>query len=417
MSSEFKKLFQNRDFLKLWFSQIASQVTINMVNFALIARIFENTGSSVAVSFLWITYGLPALMIGPMVGPLIDLVSKRKILVFTNLFQAMAIFSYHLVKQKLFPLYTIVFVYSFLDQFYMPAEGASIPALVNKKLFSTANSLYSLTFQVSVLFGFALSGSLIAVLGSDSPFVIGSVLLLLATLAVYKLPSRETDKSPRSFGDYWRDLTYGYHYVRHQPLIYFPILLIMAFQTCFSIIAVVFPSYVNEVLHLAIRDASWVLVIPGGIGALVAALYVMPKLLAGVRKIKVIQLGLLEATAALFLLGAVAPYLGGLLRSALASFSAFLGGMAGILLLVPANTSIQEKTPAILRGRVYGSLTFLLTMAMVAPTLVAATISDVIGAQMMALVLTFISLLSFLVLRFEGQRFFDSSVALEKGDR
>lgn len=417
MNPEFKKLFQNRNFLKLWFSQMASQVTISMVNFALIARIFENTGSSVAVSFLWITYGLPALLIGPVVGPLIDLASKRKILVITNLLQAVAIFSYHLVKHKLFPLYTIVFVYSFLDQFYMPAEGASIPSLVPKKLLPVANSLYSLTFQVAVLFGFALSGSLIAVLGSDAPFVIGAILLLLAVLSVYKLPEREPARKPRSFGTYWRDLTYGYHYVRHQPLIYFPILLIMTFQMVFSIITVIFPSYVNNVLGLATRDTSWVLVIPGGVGAMVAAFYVIPRIFVRMRKIKVIQIGLLEAGVCLLLLGMIVPSLTGILRSGVAIFSAFLGGMAGILLLVPANTLIQEKTPTVLRGRVYGSLTFLLTMAVVAPTLVAATVSDVIGPQMMVLVLSIVALGSFMLIRFRGEVFLNSSFVSEEGGK
>ncbi|KKS90545.1 MAG: Major facilitator superfamily [Microgenomates group bacterium GW2011_GWA2_44_7] len=417
MSPEFNQLFKNANFLRLWFSQIASQVTINMVNFALIARIFENTGSSVAVSFLWITYGLPALLIGPIVGPLIDLASKRKILIVTNLLQAVAIFSYHLFKQKLFPLYTIVFVYSLLDQFYMPAEGASIPYHVPKKLLPVANSLYSLTFQAALLFGFALSGPLIVAFGADMPFVLGSILLILAALSVYKLPKKENGQRHRSFGAYWQDLTYGYSYVRHQPFILFPIILIMGFQTGFSIIAVIFPSYINDVLHLAIRDASWVLVIPGGIGALLAAFYILPKVLGSVRKIKVIELGLLAACACLLSLGIVVPTLGGIVRSGVASLSAVLGGIAGILLLVPANTVIQEQTPPSMRGRIYGSLTFLLTIAVVAPTLLAATISDVVGAQMLVLILATGALISFFLIKTKGEGFVNYHLnTLKKGE-
>lgn len=402
MDPQYIKLFKNKNFLKLWSSQIASQVTISMVNFALIARIFEQTGSSVAVSFLWITYGLPALMIGPIVGPLIDLASKRRILITTNVLQAIAIFSYHLVKQKLFPLYTIVFAYSFLDQFYLPAEAVSIPSLVPRSQLALANGLYSLTFQVSVLSGFALAGPLMAFLGSDVPFYLGSLLLLLAAWSVYKLPRKEPDRRPRSFGLYWKDLTYGYHYVRHQPFIYLPILFIMAFQTGFSIVAAVFPSYVSDVLGLAVRDASWVLVIPGGLGALLGAIRLIPYLQARMRKRQIIELGLGCGAFALLAFGALVPLLGAPFRSVLASLAAFLAGVAGILLVVPANTLIQEKTPAALRGRVFGSLTFLLTIAMVAPTLMAATISDVIGTQTMAVLLGVFTASFLLVSRLKG---------------
>lgn len=409
---QFSSLFKNRNFLRIWVSQVASQITISMVNFALIARIFEATGSSVAVSFLWITYGLPALLIGPFVGPLIDLVSKRKILIMTNLLQAVSIFSYHLVKNKLFPLYTIVFVYSFLDQFYLPAEAVSIPALVPKKKLGEANSLYSLTFQASFMAGFALAGPVIALLGPDSPFFMGAALLLLASLSVYGLPQREPDHRPRSFVAYWQDLTEGYQYVRDHPLIYLPILFITSFQTGFSIIAAVFPSYVSNLLHLAVRDASWVLVLPGALGALLAASYLLPRLQNKVRKIRVIEIGLGLAAVALLVMGIITSVLPLAGARLVASFSAVLAGMAGLFLIVPSNTLIQEQTPPALRGRVFGSLTFLLTIAMVAPTLMAATVADIIGPGVMA-VLMGLAAVSVLVLsRTKGEQILKSALPL-----
>lgn len=410
MNPEFKKLFRNRNFLKLWFSQIASQVTISMVNFALIASIFERTGSSVAVSFLWITYGLPALLIGPIVGPLIDLASKRKIMFASNLLQGIAIFSYLLIKQRLFPLYTIVFLYSLMYQFYSPAEASSIPGLVKRSDLPIANSLYLLTFQVSILFGFALAGPIIALLGADAPFLIGALLLLAAAASVYRLPEPILKRSRQSFGLYWKDLTYGYLYIRNHPLIYFPILFIMAFQTGFSIVAAIFPSFVKELLGLAVSDASWVLVIPGGIGALTSALLIIPKLVNKIRKIRIIELGLVLGTISLGSIGLLIPLIPEVFKPISAAVLALLAGMAGILLIVPANTLIQEQTPPNLRGRVFGSLAFLLTIAMVAPTLIAATITDVVGAQTMALLLSGLTLSVFLASKFKGEEFLNSAL-------
>lgn len=414
MNPEFVKIFRNQNFLKLWFSQIASQVTISMVNFALIARIFERTGSSVAVSFLWITYGLPALLIGPIVGPLIDLTSKRRIMFASNIFQGIAIFSYNLVKGKLFPLYTIVFLYSLMYQFYSPAEASSIPGLVKRSELPVANSLYLLTFQVSVLFGFALAGPIIAIFGSDSPFIIGAFLLLAAAISVSRLPPQEPKRKGQSFGLYWKDLTYGYLYVRNHPLIYFPILFIMAFQTGFSIIAAIFPSFVKELLGLAVQDASWVLVIPGGLGALTAAIYLIPRLVKKLRKIRIIEIGLTLGTISLGAIGLLIPIFPPILKPILAAVLALLAGIAGILLIVPANTLIQEQTPPNLRGRVFGSLTFLLTIAMVAPTLIAATITDVVGAQTMALLLAGFTFVVLVTSKLKGEEFLQSAIGESK---
>lgn len=397
--------------MRLWFSQIASQVTIAMVNFTLITRIFERTGSSVAVSFLWITYGLPALLIGPIVGPLIDLTSKRRIMIATNLFQAVAIFAYHLVKRKLFPLYTIVFLYSIMYQFYSPAEAASIPGLVKKSQLPLANSLYLLTFQVSVLFGFALAGPIITFFGSDAPFMIGTVLLILAALSVAQLPKQEPKRRAQSFGVYWKDLTYGYQFVRNHPLIYLPILFIMAFQTGFSIVAAIFPSFVKELLGLAVKDASWVLVIPGGLGALTAAVYLMPRLARRTRKLRIIQLGLALGAFGLAALGLIVPALSTSVKPIFAAFFTYICGIAGLLLVVPANTLIQEQTPPTLRGRVFGSLTFLLTIAMVAPTLIAATITDVIGPQIMALFLAVFSFSILVLSKIKGEAILRTAIS------
>jgi predicted MFS family arabinose efflux permease len=399
MDPQLKKLLANRDFLKLWISQIASQVTICMVNFTLIERIFEATGSSIAVSFLWITYGLPALLIGPIVGPLIDVTSKRRIMIATNVLQGLTIFSYQFIRGKIFPLYSIVFLYSFLDQFYMPSEAVSIPRIVPRSELPLANGLYSLTFQASLLAGFALAGPLIAFLGADSPFYLGAGLLFLAAIAVSYLPKYEEEHRHPSFAQYWKDLTYGYEYVRNHPLIYIPILMVTSFQIGIAVIAAVFPSYVRDVLGLAVRDASWELVIPGGVGVILASVVFVPRLLRRVRKIQVMKTGLIVAAISLLMFGFIIPLTPQWIRPVLAPLAAITGGVAGIFLLVPANTLIQEHTPNFLRGRVYGSLTFLLTIAMVAPTLVAATITDVIGSSSIIILLGLASLVGFFVSR------------------
>ena len=76
------------NFYLLWTSQILSQITINIMNFLLLARLYEITGSSIATSLLWVTYAIPTIFFGPIGASLADLISRRKTLMVTNFMQA-----------------------------------------------------------------------------------------------------------------------------------------------------------------------------------------------------------------------------------------------------------------------------------------------------------------------------------------
>ena len=75
----FQEIISQKNFLYLWASQILSQLTINIMNFLLLIRLFEATGSSVATSFLWVAYALPAIFIGPFASASIDMLERRKV--------------------------------------------------------------------------------------------------------------------------------------------------------------------------------------------------------------------------------------------------------------------------------------------------------------------------------------------------
>jgi hypothetical protein len=79
MFKEFKSFTKNPKFLYLWVSQILSQLTVNIMNFLLLAHLFETTKSSIAVALLWVAYSLPALIIGPIGAASVDLLSRRNI--------------------------------------------------------------------------------------------------------------------------------------------------------------------------------------------------------------------------------------------------------------------------------------------------------------------------------------------------
>jgi MFS family permease len=398
----FKKLLRDPSFVKLWISQALSQLTINLVNFSILTKIFEVTQSTIAVSLLWVAYSLPALFFAPFSGTIVDRFSRRKMMIVTNLLQAVTVGLYLFVKaDHIFTLYVLVFVYSFLDQLYLPSQQASIPSLVEKDMLASANGIFLLTQQFSFLLGFGLGGLFLALLGRNLTMVVASVSLGLAAVAVYLLP-KDWAKGKRvttNWEDYLDDLKKGYQFVRANRAVLYPLVLIAFTQVFITVISVILPTYAKNVLGVNINYASVAFLIPGAIGA-VSLTYVLPRLLKKLRKKRIVEAGLLIASVSLYALSLLSRT--GQLKNVLAVIIAVGIGASIACIMVPAQTLLQEKTPDWFRGRVYASLSFLLIVATTFPLLISATVSDLFGVSVMIGLVATIFLLVLLFIKREG---------------
>ncbi len=147
MKTTFIEVIKNRQFLKVWTSQFFSQLTANMLNFVLIVKIYEATQSTVAIGIFLAIYAAPSVFLGLFSGAFIDLLSKRKVLLLTNLSQALIVLLYLGIGNKIWPIYTIVLLYSICDEFFTPAEASTIPAIVKKENLPAANTLFLFTLH------------------------------------------------------------------------------------------------------------------------------------------------------------------------------------------------------------------------------------------------------------------------------
>ncbi len=382
---------ENKKFDLLWLSQILSQITLNMINFVMATRIYEKTGSTLAVSFLWIFYYLPAFFLGPISGFFVDLWSLRKILLYTNFLQGLTMLLFLFMGEKIYPIYPIVFLYSLLNQLYNPAEGASIPWLVKKKDLPTANSLFMLTAQGSLIFGLGVSGILMRLFGRNNPIWISAVCLFLAAAAVYFLPKNEPRRQSwlKSLSRFWREIKLGYSFIKNTRIILFPLLVMIVVQVFLVVFGISLPGFSSRVLNIQVQDAGPLLIIPTGLGALTGT-FLMTRYGHKFRKRTLMKFGFAVAASVLLIFALILPYFGSY-KSALAVPLMFLLGIAGFFVVVPNQTLIQENTFPSLRGRVYGAWGFLTNIVLLPCLLFASTVVDLLGIQ------TFILLASFIV--------------------
>jgi len=413
--NDYKLLVSNKNFLKLWTSQILSQVTISIMNFTLLIRLFTLTGSSIATSLLWVAYSIPAILIGPFASATVDLTSRRRMLIVTNFLQALTIFLYAFLHQTtLFLLYGVAFTYSLLDQFYVPAESASLPSLVRKDQLPHANALFLLTQQSSLVIGFGTAGFLNQLLGFDNTLFLGALFLFLAFVSVTFLPElKAREVLPSGFEQasekFFEKLFGGYHFLKEHKNVLLPFLMLVGVQISSTIVVVNVPILARDIFKININAGGILIVVPAAIGAIIGAFLVSRLLKKGWRKKRAIETFLGSIVASILLLIFVVPEVPTNIRLILGPVLILFAALSFVGVVIPSQTYLQETTPGGLRGRVFGNFWFIVTVATIVPVIFSGTITEIFGVKLVMFILAGVAATALFISTKFGESFINNN--------
>lgn len=402
-------------FLFLWFSQILSAFTINILNFVLLLKLFSLTGSTIAASMVYLAYALPAIFIGPFASVLVDTVDRKKILIIANICQAGSVLMFAITPSvSPFLLYSLAFAYSFFNQFYFPAEAASLPTLVSRESLPKANGLFFLTQQASLAIGFGLGGILDKLLGFTNTLFLSSFLLSTAFVSSTFLPSSPVlQKRKEVLGEqvkkYAEMVLEGYNFIKNNRRILLPFLIFLGLQVGLMVVAINIPAISRDILKVNPNEAGFLLIAPGAIGAFSGAILI-PKILAiGKRKKTIIEVGMFLISFVFISFITALPFMSQVLRQIISFLLMIVGGAAFSGILIPVQTFLQEGTPPNLYGRVFGNMWFLVTLTTVFPVFFSGIITDILGVRPFLIIMTLFVLSALIVSRKFGQSFLEGT--------
>lgn len=393
MKTTFITVLKNKEFTKLWGAQLISTICAAALNFILMGRIYQATASTIAVGLFWGFYIIPSTTLGPFVGVFLDYLDKKKILVFSSLVQALVVLLYLGIGDKIWPIYTIVLLYSFFDEFFNPAVSVLIPSLVKKRELPAANTFFLFTLQGSLVLGFLIGGVILKFFKfSRFPFIATSGLLLLAaflaSLLVWEEPVLER-KVEASLKGFWMELVKGYNFIKGEPKVLFPIILLGGLQIILGMGLILLPSIARVILSIDFADSSFVIIAPAVLGVILGGFVVEKVLRKYLKRVLVIR-GLFLLGVSIICMGVGLPTLW--FPILLGALFSFLAGVSFIFMFIPLQVLIQENTPFPVRGRVFGTLNTLITVAAAIPVLATATLVDFLGVNLV-LVLSGIGLI------------------------
>ncbi len=414
MLNDYKPVVKSKSFVYLWFSQIFSQLAISIMNFLFLITVYSYTQSTIATSLLWISYALPALFFGPIAAATVDSVNRKKMLMVANILQASVVFIYaYSSKPEVFMLFALAFVYSLLNQFYVPAEMASLPSVVKKKYLPQANSLFFLTQQGALVLGFGIAGFLNQYLGYSRTLYLCSFMLLLAFVSVSLLPDLKpyTQKQniERNIGVFFQKLMEGFRYIRDNKYILFPFILLVLLSVTVTLAIVNAPAIANDLLEINLNHAGLAIAVPAALGAGVGALLVPFSLKKGIRKKTIIDNSLLATLLTLFTF-VLASYIRiDSLRIIVDIVLIFVLGLSFVGVFIPTQTFLQEVTPSNFRGRVFGNFWFVSTLASMIPVILSGAATEMFGIRFLLLTLFTFSAAVYYYSRKNGQKIIEKS--------
>lgn len=238
--------------------------------------VYQLNHSELTLGIVGFASAIPALLISPWGGVVVDRVPKRGLLVITQISAMLLAFILAaLAFAGAVQVWHVVLLAAGLgvvNAFDGPARQAFIVEMVGREDMNNAIAMNSMMFNGARVIGPAIGGLLLATVGASWCFLFNglSFLAVIAGLLAMRLPAHQ---APQRLTSPWHLLTSGLKYVvAHSEL--FALLLLSLIFSVFGIsYSTLLPAFVDQVLHRgaasfgAINAAS-------GLGAVTGALAV-----------------------------------------------------------------------------------------------------------------------------------------------
>ena len=413
-NSGFTTLLKKKNFLRLWLAQLISQTILMASNYAILVLIEEDTGSTTLVGLAIICFSLPALIIGAPAGVFVDHRNKRRVLWYSNCLRAIATFGFVIAllidRKELIIIYLLTFLIASIGQFFTPAEGASIPLLVDEKELTPALSLFNITFMLSQALGFIiLAPTILSFVPTfyifNVPiypvetlyFIIGILYLVCALLIAFIPPASFIDgrvgsntrigtQSLGAMQNVWNEVREGWLFIRNKSKLFLAVIQLSIAGVLLLVIGELATPLVTKLFKLPASSMAIVFA-PAGIGLVLGSIF-MPRILNQLGKSRAIFIGSIAFAIAVALLPLSTLLANFIQQHGVSSQLIYLGvdpllmflaGVAIDFINIPAQTAIQEYTPERLKGRVLALQLMLYNALSIPIILFIGAIADTLG--------------------------------------
>jgi MFS family permease len=208
-----------QSFRSLFLATLVSGLGTGIAVIALTVDVFDRTGSGTWVAALLLVEFLPMLIVGLLLGPLVDRFSRRRLLIASDLVR-LAVFAALPFATGPGTIVALAAVAGFATGFFRPAVYAGLPNLIDEDDLPQANALLQAVDNLTWMVGPLIGGLLLAASGTDLAYALNAVSFLVSALLFYRIPKERLQAGQMHSRGHLRDLAEGFGIViRSRPLL------------------------------------------------------------------------------------------------------------------------------------------------------------------------------------------------------
>jgi len=363
-------LFADSRFRLLFFATFASGIGNWLAVVALQIDVYDRTHSGWWVGALLVANILPAVFLGLLLGPLVDALSRKGLMIASDLGR-LAVFAALPFVGSATGIIALAVVAGIGNAFFRPAVLAGLPNLVADEDLGGANALLQLVEWTTIAIGPLAGGALTAASGPHLAYWVNAATFAVSALLVAQIPARLLQSDRRIGRGHWGELAEGFAVVRRSRAL-------LCVLLAWSVVMLANGGINVAEVFLAKRsyhsgDFGFGLLWAGSgvglvVGGLVAASLIAQGLqTAYVRLLVVFALGILGA--------AVAPNVW------IGTLAMVLSGFGNGGAIVANITLVQRGAPDHVRGRAFTLLMSANYAVLGVSFVIAGPITDAVGAR------------------------------------
>jgi MFS family permease len=330
-------------FRLLFVATLGSGLGTWMATIALTADLTARTHSPWWVSLLFIVTFLPSVVVGLAFGPLVDRLSRKRLIVNADLIR-LAVFVALVFVHTPVAIIVLAAIAGVANSFFRPAVLAGVPNLVAADELAHGTSVLQATDWAAAAIGPVLGGVIVGAWGADVVYWTNAATFVFSAVLLLKIPARLLQSEQAITRGHWRDLADGMSAFRRSP----------ALQTALLAFSfAMFAAGLNNVAEIFLAEDALhrgafgygLLWTATGIGLVIGSL--ISGTLLEKRDMRVVYPLVFLPWAAGLLGAGIAPNLW------VAAAAMVLGGFGNGLAFPLTVVIVQHNSPDMLRGRIF----------------------------------------------------------------
>jgi MFS family permease len=217
-------LRENPNFRWLWLAQIVSELGDWFYTVALYSLLLDLTGSAKSIGIAIVLQVLPQVFIAPAAGALNDRMSRKKLMIFADVVRFFVVLAMLLIQSAdmVWLIYILLPLETMAWGLFEPGRSAVVPTILPSRQLVTGNALSAATWSFNLAVGATLGGTVAALFGRPTAFVINALTFLLSAWFISRMnfKERHIENTPPF---HWKELfdfsptVEGIRYVKGDP--------------------------------------------------------------------------------------------------------------------------------------------------------------------------------------------------------